>query len=218
MGGQWVSDSSTILLSTQKILTPFKIMSSIGKNTFYGLCVIIPLAIVGIVLVKLAEILEKIAKPLGLDSYFGATLVIILAVLAILLLCFLIGVAVHRALSFETFEEKLLKQIPGYEIIATVVRGFTSSRDTSAFPAALINLHGHGVSAIGFIMEEHDNEQFTVFIPSTPVLTVGNVYIVNRAQLTILDVKSQDIADTLSKWGMGSAKLLAQSAEKANRP
>ena len=38
------------------------------KNTFYGLCVIIPLVIVGLVFVKLAEILEKVAKPLGLDK------------------------------------------------------------------------------------------------------------------------------------------------------
>ncbi len=186
-------------------------MRSIGRNTFYGLCVIVPLVVVAIVFVKLAEILDKIAKPLGLDSYLGTSLVIVFAVLIVLLACYLVGAAVQRALSFETFEEKLLAQIPGYEIIATIVKGFGSSSNSRAFPAALIELHGPGVSAVGFIMEEHDNGLFTVFVPSSPVLTVGNTYIVKREQLTVIDAKSQDVADCLSKWGMGAAKLLAES-------
>ena len=50
-------------------------MLFLGKTTFYGLCVIIPMFAVGFVLFKLAEILDKVAKPLGLESYFGASLV-----------------------------------------------------------------------------------------------------------------------------------------------
>lgn len=185
-----------------------------GKNTFYGLCVIIPLVIVGLVFVKLAEILEKVAKPLGLDSYLGATLVIVVAVLVILLACFLIGLLVQKALSFNTFEEKVLKRVPGYEIIATIVKGFSSSNDTKKFPSVMIDLYGSGAAVLGFIMEEHDDGLFTVFVPSSPVLTVGNVYIVKAEQAFLLDAKGQDVADCLSKWGVGSKKLLTNSSSK----
>ena len=190
-------------------------MFFLGKNTFYGLCVIIPLVIVGLVFVKLAEILEKVAKPLGLDSYLGATLVIVVAVLVLLLACFLIGLIVQKVLSFNTFEEKVLKQVPGYEIIATIVKGFGSSSNTKAFPSVMIDVYGSGVEALGFIMEEHDDGLFTVFVPSSPVLTVGNIYIAKAEQLTLLDAKGQDIADCLSKWGVGSKNLKIKALKDA---
>lgn len=182
------------------------------KNTFYGLCVIIPLVIVGLVFVKLAEILEKVAKPLGLDSYLGATLVIVIAVLVMLLACFLIGLIVQKALSFNAFEEKVLKRVPGYEIVATIVKGLGSSNGTKAFPSAMIDMYGSGAAVLGFIMEEHDDGLFTVFVPSSPVLTVGNVYIVRAEQVLLLDTKGQDVADCLSKWGMGSKKLFTKGS------
>ena len=187
-----------------------------GKTTFYGLCVIIPLVILGLVFVKLAEVLEKVAKPLGLDTYLGATLVIVIAVLVILLVCFLIGLIVQKALSFNTFEEKVLKQVPGYEIIATIVKGFGSSGNTKAFPSVMFDLYGSGAAALGFIMEEHEDGLFTVFVPSSPVLTIGNVYIAKAEQLTLLDAKGQDVADCLSKWGMGSGNLLTKKSSNNN--
>ena len=184
------------------------------KNTFYGLCVIIPLVIVGLVFVKLAEILEKVAKPLGLDSYLGATLVIVIAVLVMLLACFLIGLIVQKVLSFNTFEEKVLNQIPGYKIIATIAKGFGNSSDTKAFPSVMFDLYGSGAAVLGFIMEEHDDGLFTVFVPSSPVLTIGNVYIAKAEQLSLLDAKGQDVADCLSKWGIGSKNLLIKKSPK----
>ncbi|NOQ16596.1 MAG: DUF502 domain-containing protein [Methyloprofundus sp.] len=189
-------------------------MFFLGKTTFYGLCVIIPLVILGVVFVKLAEVLEKVAQPLGLDTYFGATLVIVIAVLVILLVCFLIGLIVQKVLSFNAFEEKVLNQIPGYKIIATIAKGFGNSSGTKAFPSVMVDLYGSGALVLGFIMEEHDDGLFTVFVPSSPVLTIGNVYIAKTEQLTLLDAKGQDVADCLSKWGMGSKNLLIKSSPK----
>lgn len=185
-------------------------MFFLGRTTFYGLCVIIPLVIVGVVFVKLAEILEKVAKPLGLDTYIGATLVIVIAVLVMLLVSFLIGLLVQKALSFNTFEEKVLNKIPGYEIIATIAKGFSNSSNTKSFPSVTVDLYGSGAVVLGFIMEEHDDGLVTVFVPSSPVLTIGNVYIVKAEQMSLINAKSQDVADCLSKWGMGSKKLLSK--------
>ncbi|NOQ63682.1 MAG: DUF502 domain-containing protein [Methyloprofundus sp.] len=183
-------------------------MLFMGKTTFYGLCVIIPMFVVGFVLFKLAEILDKVAKPLGLETYLGASLVIVLAVLVILLLSFLIGILIQKVISFKSFESKVLNQIPGYEIIATLAQGFRDADQSHSFPSVMIDLYGSGTTALGFIMEEHENERFTVFVPSSPVLTVGNVYVVQASQLSRLDVKGKEVADCLSKWGMGTKNLL----------
>ena len=185
-------------------------MRSIGRNIFYGICVIVPLTIATLVIIKLTKFLNKIAKPLNLESYLGASLVIILAILTLLLICFLIGFFIQKVFAFDSFENKVLIKIPGYEIISTIVKGFASSSNHSAFPAVMIELHSSGVSSFGFIMEKHDNGLFTVFVPSSPVLTVGNTYVAKASQLIFLDAKSQEVADCISKWGTGSAKLLAE--------
>jgi len=36
-------------------------------------------------------------------------------------------------------------------------------------------------------MEENDNGSMTVFVPSSPAITVGTVYIVKRSRVTILE-------------------------------
>ena len=180
----------------------------------YGLLVIVPLAVVFLLLVKLTEILEKIAAPLGLESALGAALALVLvalaALLVVLLLSFIVGSLMRRAVSYETVEKKILNQIPGYTIVANIAKGFSDK--SVAYPAAMIELHGPGTAVFGFVMEEHVSGLVTVFVPSTPVLTVGNVHLVERKRITILEAGASDVANCISQWGIGSAKIVAGSA------
>jgi len=52
---------------------------SMAGTVVYGLFIIVPLGIVFLLLVKLTEILEKIAAPLGLESAFGTMVALIIA-------------------------------------------------------------------------------------------------------------------------------------------
>ena len=182
---------------------------STAGTVAYGLFVIVPIAVVFLLLVKLTEILEKIAAPMGLESALGAAIVLILAIviaiLLVLLLSWLIGALMRRLLSYEKFETAILNQVPGYQIVANIVRGFAEGE--TSYPAALIEIHGAGVAALGFVMEEHDNGKLTVYVPSVPVLTVGNVFLVDRDRVTLLDAGPSDIADCVSQWGMGFGKM-----------
>ena len=80
-------------------------MSMMG-TVIYGLFIIVPLGIVFLLLVKLTEILEKIATPLGLESAFGAVvaLIITIALTVVLLLAWIVGSIVRRVISYEEFE------------------------------------------------------------------------------------------------------------------
>jgi uncharacterized membrane protein len=158
---------------------------------------------------KIVEILEQIAKPLGLESTFGAAIVLILAVLVVLLLSYFVGSLVQRGIgawSFEVFEEKLLKQIPGYQIVSNILKGFAEKR--TSYPAAMVQLAGPGASVFGFIMEEHDDGSFTVFVPSSPALTVGSLHVLERDRVTLLEASSADVANCISQWGVGSKEIL----------
>ena len=183
----------------------------------YGLFVIVPVAVVFLLVVKLIEILEKVATPLGLESSFGAAIAlsaaIIVAVLVVLLLSWIVGSVMRRVVSYEKFESTILNQIPGYQIIANIAKGFVEGE--TSYPPALIELYGPGAAVLGFVMEEHQNERVTVYVPSVPVLTVGNILLVERQRVTPLKVGAREVADCISQWGVGSKGIFSGLGESA---
>ncbi len=184
---------------------------------FYGLIVIVPVAVVFLFLVKLTEILEQAAATLGLDSAFGAGVALVVATIAALALVMLVSWAVgsvmRRLVSYSTVETSILNHIPGYQIIANIARGFVQGE--AGYPAALVDIHGPGIKVLGFVMEEHGNGLATVYVPSVPVPSIGNIYIVERERLTILDARETDVTHCVSQWGIGLQKIVAADSNRA---
>ena len=181
----------------------------------YGLLIIVPAAVVFLFLVKLTDMLQQVATPLGLESSFGAaialTIVVVIAVLAVVSISWIVGSLMHRVLSYEKFESAILNDIPGYQIIANIAKGFSTGE--TSYPPALVELHGPGVAVLGFIMEEHPDGQLTIYVPSVPVLTVGNIFLVARERITPLQAGAKEVADCISQWGIGSNKIVATPSE-----
>ena len=187
-------------------------------NIIYGVLVIVPVAVIFLLLFKVVEILDKVAKPLGLESYLGASLAVVIGILIVLTVCYVIGALVRTGVgswSFERLEKSLLEKIPGYPIISRALKGFAA--DETAYPSALVDLFGSGASVLCFVMEENDNDRMTIFVPSSPAITVGTVYIVNRSRVTILETAARDLADCISQWGVGSRMVVgSQPLEKSD--
>lgn len=189
-----------------------KTKSVFGTNVIYGLLVMVPIAIIVLLLEKVVEILESIAKPLQLHSAISVIGAMILALLMVFLLCFVVGAFVRTRLgswSFDRFERTILKQIPGYEIISNALKGFIEKK--TVYHAALVRLYGPGTGVLGFVMEENDNGSITVFVPSVPTLTVGSLHIVDRERVTMLEAGRIDVTTCISKWGIGSQKILGSA-------
>jgi len=62
-------------------------------------------------------------------------------------------------------------------------------------------------------MEEHADGRVTVYVPSAPVLTVGNIFVVDSERITRLQAGAREVADCISKWGIGSEKIVAAAAK-----
>ena len=183
-------------------------------NVIYGLIVLVPAAIIFLLLVKIVEILEKMAAPLNLESSTNVVVAILLGLLLLLLLCFVVGAFVRTRIgswSLERLERKILNQIPGYEIISNMLRGFAEKR--TAYPAAMVRLYGPGTAVLGFIMEENENGSLTVFVPSAPALTVGSLHVVDRERVTILEAGFMDVTNCISQWGIGLQNILGTTAK-----
>jgi uncharacterized membrane protein len=63
---------------------------------------------------------------------------------------------------------------------------------------------------VGFIVEEPEEGQFTIFVPVSPMPTVGQVYLVPASRVKKLDAKFVDVVNSLTQWGEGSHKLFRQ--------
>jgi uncharacterized membrane protein len=187
-----------------------KKFASVAKaDILYGAVTLVPIAIVFLVLVKIVEILESTASALGLGSASSAAVAVVLALVAVVGFCFAVGAFVRSrvgSLSLEKAERAFLLQIPGYKIVKNMVEGFVKSE--TAFPPALVRLYETDAAALGFVMEDNGDGTVTVFIPSTPAITVGTLVVVAAAQVTLLEVSSMEFLDSISQWGVGSGKFL----------
>ncbi len=180
----------------------------VAANIVYGLLVLIPIAVVFLLVSKVTTFLEKVATPFGFDKLIVTALAVIVTIILILLVSFVIGIIARALISFEKFETIVLTRIPGYEIASNVVKGAINKE--SAYQPALVQLYGPGTGVFAFIMEEHKNGLVTVFVPSSPALTIGVVHVVKKELLTLLDAKTRDMTGCISNWGAGSDALIGK--------
>lgn len=183
--------------------------SSFRANVLYGLVVIVPVAVVGLILFQLLDFVRVFAEFIGLDSEAGAVGAIVVALLLLLGICYGIGMLVRTrigAWSFERVEQKLLQHVPGYKITSNILKGFAGTE--KAYPPVLARLSAPGVAVLGLVVEENDNDTLTVFVPTAPAMTVGSLHIVSCDRITYLEADMLDLVNCVTEWGTGSKKLL----------
>ena len=96
-------------------------------------------------------------------------------------ICYAIGALVRTrigALSFERIEKRLLQHVPFYKIISNILKGFADA--DMAYPPVLAQLSAPGAAVMGVVVEENPNDTLTVFVPTAPAMTVGNLHILSR--------------------------------------
>lgn len=74
------------------------------------------------------------------------------------------------------------------------------------FRAALAEIEEALVPA--FLVEEHGDGSYTVFVPAVPTATVGAIYILPRERVHPLDVPFAKVVRCVTSWGVGSGELL----------
>lgn len=181
-----------------------------------GLLVIVPLYLALLLLLKAMQSLVGLVRPLAalLPDWMPAE--DLLALLAVLVLCFLVGVAVRTPIgrvARERIEKSLFQRIPGYAVFRGLAQQLSGESRDSAWKPALVEIEDALVP--GFIIEELDDGQLTVFVPSIPTPLAGAVYILQRERVHPLDVPFTSALQVVSKWGSGSKALVAAMKNRA---
>ena len=183
--------------------------SNFKRNFMYGLVVIIPLGIIGLIVMQLLAFAKSFEALVGMDTGDNVWARTLLALLLLIAICYAIGALVRTrigSLSFERIERKLLQHVPFYKIISNILKGFAEA--DMAYPPVLAQLSAPGAAVLGVVVEENANNTLTVFVPTSPAMTIGNLHILSRDRVTYLDASTLDLVNCVTEWGIGSGKLI----------
>ena len=175
-----------------------------------GLFVVVPVYLAVLLLLKGIKSVATLVQPVAalLPEWVPAQGLLSLAL--VLALCFLVGVAVKtrsgRAVR-ERMEIVFFERLPGYGLLRSLTQRLAGNTDEEAWTPALVEIEEALVPA--FVIEEHGDGRFTVFVPSVPTPLAGAVYVLNRERVHVLDVPFTQAIRTISRWGSGSKDLVA---------
>jgi len=191
---------------------------SVGGTLVAGILVIAPVYLGVLLLLKAIKSLAGLLKPLAglLPDWVPAEG--ILSLLLVLVFCYLVGLAIRTSPGQairQRIERAVFEKIPGYALFRSFTRRLAGESEDEAWKPALAEIEDALVPA--FIIEEHADGRYTVFVPSVPTPFAGAVYVLSRDRVHPLDIAFSQAIKTVSRWGSGCKDLVA-AMESAKQP
>ncbi len=173
-----------------------------------------PIYLAILLLLKAAKSLSGVVKPLTrlLPAWFPAEHVF--SFVLVLLICLLVGMVLRTSLGQAArigLENSLLRKIPGYDVVRSITGQVVGDGREEDWKPALAEIEDALVPA--FIVEEHADGRFTVFVPSVPTPLAGAIYILTAARVHPLDIPFTQVLKVITRWGSGSRELVAAMKE-----
>ena len=190
-----------------------RISTALKSAIVGGFVVLLPIAIVVLMVQQMIDILLMILKPVAEALPFGPAAGVWLAYLAaiviILVFCCLTGFLVQMrfgAFAKDRLESLLLERLPGYTMIRNLTQRVTGTEGVQ-FSPAVVDLYGSGAQVLALIVESNDDGSYTVFVPTSPTPTLGQVYRVPGERVALSSAGLGAVIDGLTRWGDKSEKL-----------
>ena len=184
-----------------------------------GLFVVVPVYLAVLLLLKGMKSAATLVRPVAMLLPAWIPAEGLCSLLLVLFLCFLVGAAVRtpsgRAVR-ERMERTLFRRLPGYGLLRSLTQRLAGNTDGTAWQPAMVELEDALVPC--FVIEELGDGRCTVFVPSVPTPFAGAVYVLNRERVHILDVPFTQAISSISRWGAGSAELVASLRKEGDRP
>ena len=195
-----------------------KLIGFVKTTAIGGLLVIVPVAIIVFVFGRLFAGL-LIATREGLDalgiSIDQAVVLTALAVGILIGFCFLTGLLVQTRLGGAVsawVRRNIGNRIPMFNAISNLTRRFMGTEGTTFAPVE-VDLYGTDARALGFLIESLPDGRCAVYLPSSPVATIGHIHLVDASSVHVLDASMADTLTVISQWGV-DANDLYKAAKK----
>jgi uncharacterized membrane protein len=181
-----------------------------------GVLAVVPVYLGVLLLLKATKSLADLLRPVTalLPGWLPGDQV--LSLLLLLATCFLVGVAIGtstgRAIE-KRIEHSLFEKIPGYALFRSLTQRLVGESQDDAWKPALVEIEHALVPA--FIIEEHEDRRYTVFVPSVPTPLAGAVYVLTADRVHPVDIAFTQALRTVSRWGTGCKDLVAAMGQSA---
>ncbi len=192
----------------------------IRKTLFGGIVVLLPLLILGWILKSVFFFITDMIQPLTnyvTTHYFFPELAAdIIVVLVIVLICFSVGTIVSTGLGkwlHSRFDQYLVRLAPGYKLIKEIVGQFFGDSESSPFSngeVARVQLFGENcpTTVTAIVTSKHDDGTITIFMPTGPNPTSGNIYHVPEKLVEFCpDISVEGMMKSIIGCGAGSGDL-----------
>ena len=190
----------------------------LASSLVAGLLIVLPVYLSILLLLKAMSSMAGLVQPIAalLPERFPGEAAVSLVLLLIVSL--LIGAAVRtvagQALR-DWIERSFFQRIPGYELLRSLTQQLAGKSEETAWQPALVEIEEALV--LGFIIEEHEDGRYTVFVPSVPTPLAGAAYVLSPDRVHPLDVPFTQAIKSVSRWGLGSKELVAAMKERDQR-
>lgn len=188
-----------------------------------GLVAILPLALVFIIFRWIIGLIEKYLGPLvGLvdtTTVYQEIILYILAIIAFLTVFFFAGLIIQTRLGRffnNTLERKYLMKIPGYKVAKDTVMQFFGKNKSFFSEVVLVDVFEVGTLMTGFVTDEFGEYQ-TVFVPTGPNPTSGNIYHVKKNKILKTNISVESGMKSIISCGAGSNEIFKQSEKEAEK-
>jgi len=199
-----------------------KLKTFLKTSLLGGVSVVFPAALLLIVFNWLFQwvggFIEPLTRIIVAKSNMQEILANLLVISAIVAICFFIGVFVKTRVGryIHLLVEKLLGQwIPGYKFSANTFQQFFGERSTSYSAVVLVKPFGNDTLMTGFITDERPDGSCSVFVPTGPNPTSGNIFHLPSSSVHRVDVPVEEAMKSVIACGAGS-KVLIQSCQLLN--
>ena len=189
-----------------------------------GLLVILPLAIFFFALTWVFGLVRRAISPLTTivmqQSPLQGVVADVLVVALLIVACFSVGVLVRTRLGkwlYSVLESMVFLKIPGYSLIKETVSQFLGKKKSPFSSVALVQIFGNETLVSAFITDEHENGTCTVFVPTGPNPTSGNIYHLPQDRVHPVDVSVEDAMRSILSCGAGSSMLMAKKTEQGQQ-
>ena len=195
-----------------------RFISFIKTTAIGGLLVIVPIAIILAVLAQiffgLYTLAGDVTEALKIEID-DAVVMVGIAALALIGLCFATGLLVQTRLGTvlkDWFYRNLGRRIPMFGAISNITRRFVGM-ESMTFAPVEIDLYDSDARALGFLIETLPNQRCAVFVPSAPVATVGNLYVIAGDKVTPIEASMADTVSVITHWGVDAGDLYREDKE-----
>ena len=158
---------------------------------------------------NLTPLVDTILQDSDPNPYFKFALYL-LTLTAILIFFFIIGLIFRTRMSvfLNKAEDKYFIKIPGYKLAKETVQQFFGKNRSFFKEVVLVDIFNSGVLMTGFITD-NQGEIITVFVPTGPNPTSGNIYHLPKAKVMKTGASVDNGMKSIISCGAGSAEVFA---------